>query len=327
MENTSMAATPEGSTKGRGAFDAFLNLLSLITLGWLSHAFGAVCFQLINKNLGDLNSYISSAQYYNGMLKYGIASLLVIAPVYFLAVNLLHIQYKKGGLSHDSGIYKWLTYLMLLISSLTIVGSLITLIASFLDGNYALPFVLKVLTVIVIASTIFGYYLYDLRRKDYSKKDKVSIIVGTIVVLAAIAAVIGGFLNVDTPMQARARLEDGRTQEALNQAYYFINNSYYNDQKVQESYDLKSVLTGYGYSADNISYRKVSDQEYELCATFRGKDQNLGDKFAPWFNHEAGYQCFVINAQKEYDKTYKTIQQPAPVMTPENPAATAPAVK
>jgi len=328
MENTiNNAGSAEVSAKGKGAFDAFLNLLSLITLGWLSHAFGAVCFQLINKNLGDLNSYISSPQYYNGMLKYGIASLLVITPVYFLAINLLHSQYKKGELSHNSGIYKWLTYLMLLVSSLTIIGSLITLITSFLDGNYTLPFILKVLTVIVIASTIFGYYLYDLRRKDYAQKNKVSIIVGAVVVVAAIIAVVVGFLNVDTPIQARQRLEDGKTQEALNQTYYFINNSYYSSQKLEDSYDLKVILTGYGFSTQNIVYRKVSDQEYELCADFKAKDQVLGDKFMPWFNHEAGHQCYTINAQKEYDKTYKTIQQPAPVATPETPAATAPAVK
>ncbi len=327
MENTNLSAGAEVSTKGKGAFDAFLNLLSLITLGWLAHAFGAVCFQLINKNLGDLNSYIASPQYYNGMLKYGIASLLVITPVYFLAINLLHSQYKKGELNHNSGIYKWLTYLMLLISSLTIIGSLITLITSFLDGNYTLPFILKVLTVIVIASTIFGYYLYDLRRKDYAQKDKVSIIVGAIVIVIAVIAVVVGFLNVDSPLQARNRLEDSRTQEALSQAYYYINNSYYSEQKLEDSYDLPAVLSGYGFASQKISYRKVSDQEYELCADFKGKDQMTGDKFTPWFNHEAGYQCYTINAQKEYDKTYKTIQQPAPVMTPETPAATAPAVK
>lgn len=324
MENNINSGSVEISAKGRGAFDAFLNLLSLITLGWLAHAFGAVCFQLINKYLGDLNSYISSPQYYNSLLKYGIASLIIIVPVYFLAINLLHRSYKKGELNHDSGIYKWLTYLMLLVSSLTIIGSLIALITNFLDGNYTLSFILKVLTVIVIAGMIFGYYFFDLRRKDYAKKDKISLIAGIILGIAAVVAIVGGFLSVDTPMQARARLEDGKTQEALNQVYYFINNSYYSDQKIQDSYDLKSLLSGNGYSADNISYRKISDQEYELCATFKDKDQSLGDRFAPWFNHEAGYQCYTINAKKEYEKTYKTIEQPAPVTVP---AATAPAVK
>lgn len=327
MENITNLKSEKVSIKGNGAFDAFLNLLSLISLGWLSHAFGTVCFQLINKNLGDLNNFISSPQYYNGFLKYGIASLLVITPVYFLAINLLHKQYKNGGLSHDSGIYKWLTYLMLLISSLTIIGSLITLITSFLDGNYTLPFILKVLTIIIIASSVFGYYLYDLRRKNYNSKDKISISAGIVAIFLVITIVIVGFLNVDSPLQARNRLEDSKTQEALNQVYYYINNSYYSSQKLEDSYDLSAVLSGYGFSTQKISYRKVSEQEYELCVNFNGKDQSLGDTFMPWFNHEAGYQCYVISAQREYDKTYKTIQQPAPVTTLETPMATAPAVK
>ncbi len=313
--------------KGQAAFDAFLNLLSLITLGWLAHAFGTICFQLINKNLGDLNSYLASPQYYEGMLKYGIASLFVITPVYFLAINLLHNQYKQGKLNHNSGIYKWLTYVMLLISSLTIIGSLITLITNFLNGNYTLSFILKVLTVIVIASTIFGYYLYDLRRKDYSKKDKVSVVIGTGVIVSVVIIVVVGFLNVDSPLQARNRLEDSKTIEALSQAYYYINNDYYLKQKLEDTYDFSSIFSTYGLINQKISYRKISNQEYELCAEFKDKGQMMGDRFTPWFNHEAGYQCYTINAQKEYEKTYKTIQQPAPVITPIIPEATAPAVK
>jgi hypothetical protein len=316
----------EASAKGKGAFDAFLNLLSLITLGWLAHAFGAVCFQLINKYLGDLNSYISSASYYSGLLKYGIASLVVITPVYFLAVNLLHRSYKKGELSHDSGIYKWLTYLMLLISSLTIIGSVIALITNFLDGNYTLPFILKMITVIVIAGMIFGYYFYDLRRKDYAKKDKVSVIVGTIVILAVIVAIVGGFLSVETPVQARIRQEDEKVGNILSEFYYYINNSYYSDQKLQETYDFEVIFSGYDFTTDKVTYRKISDEEYELCAEFKGTgvSQFYGDKTIPWIRHEAGYQCYVINAKKEYDKTYK-INQGAPIK--EEMGATTPVVK
>lgn len=323
MEKSSIS---EATTKGKGAFDAFLNLLSLITLGWLAHAFGAVCFQLINKYLGDLNSYISSASYYGGLLKYGIASLIVITPVYFLAINLLHRSYKKGELSHDSGIYKWLTYLMLLVSSLTIIGSVIALITNFLDGNYTLPFILKMITVIAIASTIFGYYLYDLRRKDYAKKDKISVIVGSIVVLAVVSAVIGGFLSVETPRQARIRQEDEKVTRALNEVYYFINNNYYSEQKLEETYDFEVIFSGYDFSADSIAYRKISEEEYELCAEFKGSGVNqlYGDKAIPWVKHEAGYQCYTINAKKEYDKTYKTIQR---VPAEEAMGATTPVVK
>ena len=44
--------------KGRGALDAFLNLFSLITLGWMSIAIGMVVFQLIDKYLGPQAAYL-----------------------------------------------------------------------------------------------------------------------------------------------------------------------------------------------------------------------------------------------------------------------------
>jgi len=312
MENNeNLTITTKNFSKGKAAFDAFLNLLSLITLGWLAHAFGTVCFQLINKNLGDINNYTSSSYYYGGMLKYGIASLLVITPVYFLAINLLHQQYKKGELNHESGIYKWLTYLMLLISSLAIIGSLITLITSFLNGNYTLPFILKILVVIIIAAVIFGYYLYDLNRKDYSKKDFVSLVVGSVVALSAIIAIIVGFLNVDSPLEARNHLEDSKIESALNQIYYYINNDYIVEKKLKDSYDFNLILNNFLVSSDKISYRKISDKEYELCADFKSKSQLIGDRFTPWFNHSAGRQCYTINAQTEYERLYKPIEKPA----------------
>ncbi len=316
MENQLNSINNNG---GSGAFDAFLNLLSLISLGWLAHAFGATCFQLINKYLGDLNNYISSPAYYGGLLKYGIASLIVIAPVYFLAINLLHNNYKNGKLNNNSSIYKWLTYLMLLVSSLTIVGSIITLITNFLGGNYTLPFILKILTIVVIAGMIFGYYFYDMRRKDYSKKDKISIIAGSIVVLAVIVAVVGGFLSVETPKQARTRIEDERTSSMLSQVYYFINNAYYSEQELKEDYDFSVIFYDYDLSNSNISYRKISEQEYELCADFKadGTGQIYGEKTVPWFKHDSGRQCYLINAKKEYDKNNKIIQKTEPREIPE----------
>jgi hypothetical protein len=311
--------------RGKGALDAFLNLLSLISLGWLAQAFGAVCFQLIGKYLGDIGDAYATQNFSEPFLKYGIAALIVITPVYFGAVNVLHVQYKKGGLNHNSGVYRWLTYLMLLVSSLTIVGSLVTLITSFLNGNYTLPFLSKVATVIIIAGFIFGYYLYDLRRKDYSKKDLVSIIVGSIVGVLIAAALVGGFMSVDSPAQARIKLEDSKTEQAMGQITYSIANLYGGNQKLAETYDLQDLISGSNLPTKNITYRRVSVTEFELCADFNAKAANLyyADKTYPWFNHEAGHQCYTINAKIEAEKYFK-INQTAPA---ETPAATAPAVK
>lgn len=326
-----MEQQSESAYKGKGALDAFINLLSLISLGWLAQAFGVVCFQLINKYFGDLTAYYSyGSPYYESALKYGIASLIVIAPVYFGAVNVLHNKYKKNELNHTSGIYRWLTYLMLLVSSLTIVGSLITLINSFLNGNYTVPFILKVATVIAIAGVIFGYYFYDLRRKDYLKKDLVSIIVGSIVGVLTVALVVVGFMSVETPAQSRAKAEDSRTEQALAQLVYSIANSYSGTQKLETSYNLPEMLSGSNLPTDNIIYSKVSETEFQLCTTFLTKITNPypQDMTIPWFNHGTGYICYTIDAKKEVEKNFKLNYQPTSGETvPVAPATTGTPVK
>lgn len=316
----------DSNYKGKGALDAFLNLLSLISLGWLAQAFGSVCFQLIGKYLGDINNAYSAPYYSESFLKYGIAALLVITPVYFAAVNILHLKYKKQELNHNSGIYRWLTYLMLLVSSLTIVGSLVALIASFLDGNYTSAFIAKVFTVIIIAGMIFGYYFYDLRRHSYNKKDLVSMIMAGVTLILVVAALIGGFMSIETPVQSRMRLEDGKTEEVLAQFVYVITGNYNTTQKLADSYDFQASLGGSNLPVGNVTYRKVSGQEFELCANFKAKAKNqyYSDKSYPWYNHDSGHQCYQLDAVKETEKYYKLNYQP---VTGEMPAGTATAVK
>ena len=315
-----------GNYKGKGALDAFLNLLSLISLGWLAQSFGTTCFQLINKYLGDINNIYSGPYFSESLLKYGIASLLVITPVYFSAVNILHLKYKKQELNHSSGVYRWLTYLMLLVSALTIVGSLIALIASFLDGNYTSAFIAKVFTIIVIAGMIFGYYFYDLRRRDYSRKDLVSLIVAGVTLVLIVAALIGGFMSIETPAQSRMRLQDSQTEQVLVQHIYIITGDYNNTKVLSESYDFQNSLSGSNLPVGTVAYRKVSNQLFELCADFKApaNNQYYSDKSYPWYNHAGGRQCYQLDVIKETDKYYKLNYQPA---ASELPARTAIAVK
>lgn len=68
--------------------------------------------------------------------------------------------------SRSSLIRKWLTYITLYIATGIIVGDLITLVTYVLNGDLTLRFVLKVLVVLVIAGSVFGYYLWDLRTEE-----------------------------------------------------------------------------------------------------------------------------------------------------------------
>ena len=65
-----------------------------------------------------------------------------------------------------SAIRRWLTYLTTFIASGCLIGDVIALVNNVLGGELTVRFLLKVLTVGVIASAAFWYYLTDIRREE-----------------------------------------------------------------------------------------------------------------------------------------------------------------
>ena len=64
----------------------------------------------------------------------------------------------------ESGVRRWLTYIALLLASATVIGDLVTFLSYFLRGDLTTRFVLKVVTVFVIAGGVFWYYLLWLEK-------------------------------------------------------------------------------------------------------------------------------------------------------------------
>ncbi len=145
------------------AREAFLYLLLFVTLYISAWSFGSLLFDYVNKALPDPLQPYEDVTY---SLRQALAALIVAAPIYlglsvFLARTLKRHPAKKG-----SKIRKWLTYVTLFIAAVAIVSDLIALLNSLLGGELTLRFVLKVAAVLVIAGTIFGYYLWDLRKEE-----------------------------------------------------------------------------------------------------------------------------------------------------------------
>lgn len=292
---------PEDQYQGRGALDAFLNLFSLITLGWMSIATGMILFQIIDKFLSPEKLY-----YYNEFsqtgLKIGIASALIVTPIFLLVINFLHRHYKNGILNHQSGVYRWLTYLVLLAAALNIIGRLIQLIFQFLDGSYTLASVLKILVVLLIASGIFGYYWYDLKRNDYSEKSQVSKIFFAGVAVIIVASIVGGFFLIDSPQITRMKKRDQERVMHLNNIRSIITSDYINTKVLPTDLSAPKFSGNIDPSTNQLyEYRLIDATKYELCATFElpADDPQKNGYSAPypsggenWDYHQEGRQCF-----------------------------------
>lgn len=288
---------------GKGALDAFLNLLNLITLGWVSLALGGLLFKIIDK---FFNPEIFSDFSQVG-IKSGIAAVIIILPTFLAVAGYLHKHYKSGKLNPDSGIYRWLTYLMLLIAALVIVGSLVAIIFKFLNGDYTAATILKILVLLIIAGGIFGYYWYDLKRKDYSQKSPISIGFFTALVVVCLLAVIIGAFIIDAPAVTRMKRQDQERVNHMNQisamiiSYFIEKDELPVDLSAPRFSTIKDPETKQPYD-----YNLINENEYELCATFAQPAEQNGMTFvggADWNYHGVGYQCFPITVNPELLKS------------------------
>jgi hypothetical protein len=94
------------------------------------------------------------------------AALVVSFPIYLATMRILLRDISRKPEKLESGVRKWLTYIALLISASVVIGDLITTVDYFLRGEITTRFVLKVLTVLVIAGGVFLYYLQPLEKPE-----------------------------------------------------------------------------------------------------------------------------------------------------------------
>ena len=142
--------------------DVFLYLLSIITLVASAVSFGILVFQYINIYFPDIiaDYYISPSSYY-GSIRQALATLIVIFPVYVWVSRFLKKDIKENSEKRDLKIRKWLLYFTVFVAALVVIGDLVALINTFLEGELTMRFILKVLAIFFIAGSAFSYYYFE----------------------------------------------------------------------------------------------------------------------------------------------------------------------
>ncbi|WP_345986570.1 DUF5671 domain-containing protein [Sulfurimonas sp. HSL-1656] len=153
------------------AMEAFLYLLLFAALYMSAYNLGSLLFNIIALVLPDpaLTGGMDMEEWIERSIRWDISMLLIAFPLYLYMSYLISRSYRRDPLGRGSKIRKWLTYVTLFIVSGFIVGDLAVLVFNLLGGEMTLRFFLKFLVVAVIAGTIFGYYLWDLRKEEKEK--------------------------------------------------------------------------------------------------------------------------------------------------------------
>ncbi len=290
------------------AQEAFLYLVLFVTLYISAGGIGTLLFQFINQ---ALPSPLEATQVFRTLdpIRQAAASLLIAYPVFLFVTVRLRRAILVDPEQRASKVRKWLTYLTLFIAAGIIIGDLITLVFNLLQGELTLRFLLKVLSVGVIAGTIFGYYLWDLRRDELTKKTEkpprarafgvaTSAAVGVVLV---VGLVLGG-----PPRTERwRRLDEQRVQGLESLRYGAIDRYYEINGRLPSSIDevfatrlvseeaLLDPETGAPYE-----FRQTGENTYDLCATFRLPSSPESAPSDPFWSHGAGYTCFSLDIRE-----------------------------
>ena len=144
------------------AREAFLYLVLFSTLYLSAYNFGSLLFDFINRAFPDP----AVPEFGEDRMRWSVASLIIAFPVFLLVSRHIGRELIRNPVKRLSTIRRWLTYLTLFIAAGFLIGDLITLVYNLLGGELTARFVLKVITVAVIAGTVFGCYLWDLRREE-----------------------------------------------------------------------------------------------------------------------------------------------------------------
>lgn len=327
MENTT--STPSSSKLHPGFF--FLSLGVLASLITSVTAFLNLVFEALDKKFPDvLNSVYQYgyASYSYDAMRGALATVIIAFPI-LVTVSYFWKKYIKNGLGTiDTVIRKWMIYLVLFLSSIVVMIDLITLVRYFVSGEITTRFILKVLTVLVVACLVGIYYIFEIRAEGMrSRAGLLFALVGSALTLGVI---IWSFSVMGSPATQRAlRLDERRVEDLQSIQWQVISYWQQKEKLPSQISDIASPLSGYTLPVDpefekgtQYEYKATDKLSFELCATFSrpmpaGWQENsvgirpmmetapamsegvAGSMYYPYngtndsWDHEAGHTCFV----------------------------------
>ncbi|MEN9614400.1 MAG: hypothetical protein RLZZ347_707 [Candidatus Parcubacteria bacterium] len=283
--------------------DFFLHLGAVITLYVSVISLINLLFEVINTAFPDaLETYVDPYSY---TMRLSVASLIILYPLYLFLMRTIRVDVEAHPEKREVGVRKWLTYLTLFVAGMAVVIDLITLINTFLGGEISTRFVLKILTVLIVAGIVFGYYLYDLKVSNTANQKIIAgFRWGTLALV--LVSIVGAFVLIGSPMKQRdLRFDERRVTDLQNVQWQIIN--YWQQKGVMPKTlsALEDPISGYKVPVDpqtNQSYEYTlggQNNGFKLCATFATDSAVSSAKSVAYYpaqsenwTHGVGKMCF-----------------------------------
>lgn len=306
--------------KKSSAGETAINLLSFILLAIVAVATGTIFYQVINKFFPDALAVSSSyaSHFSTSSIHYATAVLVVAFPVYYVVMYYWFKGFRKNVDKTETGLSKFLTYVVLLITAVVILGDLIATVYTFLQGELSVRFFLKTLVIIIIAGLIFGFYYLERKKVQYKKDIKRDFfkVFGLTATAFVLSGIVFGFLATGSPALERQRGFDNQREKDLSAIAGCVerySNEYKRLPASMEELEKggqytycsakKDPVSGnnYEYNVINVSSQSGINTEglFELCAVFDLDSEESADSSknyysdngAKWEKHSAGRSC------------------------------------
>lgn len=296
--------------------DVFLHLFTIIAFYLSVIGFITLWIQYINALFPDaLNYYFAAIA---GGVRWSSSILVIAIPAYIFTSWLLAKDLTLFPEKRELKLRKWLVYFTLFISAITIIIDLMIFVYNFLDGELTIKFFLKVFVVLLVAGAVFGFYMWDLKRKK--SKSKIPKILAIVISVIVIASIIIGFFIIGTPFEQRNRRMDDQRIMDLQTIQSQVVDYWSRKEQLPERLDLlQDNISGFAVPKDqdtqmSYEYNVLEELKFELCADFatssegpknRGVEQMSASPFGSFqqnWDHEAGRVCFSRTIDPELYK-------------------------
>lgn len=296
--------TPKDFFLWAGAMVAFYtSVVALINL----------IFNYINYLYPDPLAPYSVDPYQSGISSF-MAMIIVAFPIFLILMRIIRRTIAVDPTREEVWVRRWALMLTLFVAGGTIAGTLIVLLTTFLSGEeLTTRFLLKIVTVLLVAVFGFTHFFADLRGywKTFPLRARNMGIAGAVLITVS---VIAGFFIAGTPQEARrARYDAQRVNELQNIQWQIVN--YWQQKNVLPKTldDLSDPLSGYAipHDPENKSvyeYESMHNLSFRLCAVFNKESRTMMDAQSPrsypiasapmkgesvdnW-HHAAGRVCF-----------------------------------
>lgn len=260
------------------AKDFFFWAGAMVAFYWSVIAYIYLVFDYINYTFPNALSYYPSDPYQSG-ISYEMASVIVLLPISMFLMKLIHGDIARDPSRKEIWVRRWLLILTLFLAGIVIAADLITLLTTFLNGEaLTAAFLLKVLTIFLIAVGVFMHFIADLRGYwDIFPSRKRAVSIG--VAILALVTIVAGFFIVGTPAEARlARFDAQKVNDLQNiqsQVIYYWQAKQVLPTKLD---DLNNSLA-YGrvpvdtQTSQSYEYAATGKLSFELCADFNAESR------------------------------------------------------